>query len=306
VTRQLVFVHGRSQQYKDAGDLKHQWIDSLQEGLDKSGLELPLAEEDIRFPYYGQTLFDLASGAAPNEIADVVIRGAKSDDEERQFVTAVLEEVIAAAEISETELGSHGVGANARGPGQWEWVQRLLELLDRRVPGASAASIATFTHDVYHYLTNPGVQDKIDAGGRAAISPGTETVVVGHSLGTVVAYRLLRREGESLGWQVPLFVTLGSPLAVTAIRKMLAPIAHPSCAGRWFNAMDQADIVALYPLDQRGFDVDPASENKTDVHNQTRNRHGIVGYLNDAVVANRIHEALEANSSPTPVRDVTG
>jgi pimeloyl-ACP methyl ester carboxylesterase len=295
VNRQLVFVHGRSQQNKDAVDLKREWIGAFQEGLGKSGLALPIAEEDIRFPYYGQTLFDLARGASPDDVARVVVRGAEADFEERRFVATMLEEVREAAGISEAELADAG-GAEVQeyGPGQWGWVHTLLELLDRRVCGASGASIATFTHDVYHYLKKPGVQDAIEAGVRAAISPGIETVVVGHSLGTVVSYRLLRREGESLGWQVPLFVTLGSPLAITAIRRALAPIGFPRCARRWFNAMDEADIVALYPLDARGFDVDPAIENKTDVHNQTQNRHGIAGYLNDAEVARRIHAALTA------------
>lgn len=127
---------------------------------------------------------------------------------------------------------------------------------------------------------------------RQAMVPDVPTVVVAHSLGTVVAYNLLRRDGQAQRWQVPLFVTLGSPLAVKAIRAALAPIDHPACAAAWFNAMDERDVVALYPLTSDRFDVEPAILNKTDVQNHTANRHGISGYLDDAEVARRIHAAL--------------
>jgi hypothetical protein len=95
-------------------------------------------------------------------------------------------------------------------------------------------------------------------------------------------------------------VTVGSPLAVTEIRKTLralAPCRCPQRVGAWFNALDERDVVALYPLDASNFPLDPvnpAIENKRDVRNKTENRHGIAGYLDDAVVARRIHEALIA------------
>jgi hypothetical protein len=93
---------------------------------------------------------------------------------------------------------------------------------------------------------------------------------------------------------VPLHVTVGSPLAVTAIREVLQPLKGLVCARAWFNAMDPQDIVALYPLGPPRFDVQSTIENKTDVDNQTDNQHGIAGYLDDAVVARRIHDALTA------------
>jgi hypothetical protein len=89
-----------------------------------------------------------------------------------------------------------------------------------------------------------------------------------------------------------LYVTVGAPLAVTSIKQSIAPIKHPACVDKWFNAMDDRDIVSLYPLDENHFDIHPSIENKTDVDNPTENRHGIVGYLPDPVVARRIHDAL--------------
>jgi hypothetical protein len=109
-----------------------------------------------------------------------------------------------------------------------------------------------------------------------------------------VTYNLLRREGSAASnrWTIPLFVTLGSPLAVRRIRRALAPNEHPSCVTKWFNALDPRDTVALYPLSHQWFAIDPEVENKIDVRNETPNCHGITGYLSDPEVARRINDAL--------------
>lgn len=295
MNRQLIFVHGRAQHLKDADALKAAWIGAWEEGLAKSGLRVPIAKRDIRFPYYGKTLFGLVEGLPPDQIAEVIVRGPGADQQRREFVASVLEEVRLAAGITDAQVEQVAPGAAAeRGPLNWSWVQKILVALDTHVPGGSGAGIAAATYDVYQYLKNPKVRQTIDTGVLAAVTPGVETVVVGHSLGSVVSYNLLKEVGDERGWQVPLHVTLGSPLGVTAIRDSLEPHRHPRCVSKWLNAMDERDVVALYPLDARRFDVDPPIENKTDVSNRTENRHGIRGYLDDEVVARRIHEALTA------------
>jgi hypothetical protein len=295
MTRQLVFVHGRSQEHRDAGELKAQWISTWAEGLRKNGMQMPVAEADIRFPYYGDTLFDLEKGDGRTP-AEVIVRGIfDEDEEEKRFMTSVMQEVRAKAGVSDAQLAATaGQEVVERGMLNHEWVLGILRALDIHLPGGSGASIALATHDVYQYLRNPGIRDVIETGVRAAMSPAVPTVVVGHSLGSVVAYNLLRRDAAALGWEVPLYVTVGCPLGVTAIRRALQPVQFPACAGRWYNALDTRDVVALYPLDATRFGVKPAIENKTDVDNHTENRHGIAGYLNDADVARQIYQALVA------------
>ena len=211
----------------------------------------------------------------------------------RSCVRSLLNEVAAAAHVTQEHVAdAGGQGVVERGVLNWEWTQAILKAIDRHVPFASGTSIAIFTNDVYQYLKNPGIRDVIDDGVRQAIQPDVETVVVGHSLGSVVAFNLLAREGKALRWNVPLFVTVGSPLAVQEIFKSLRPVRHPACVTKWYNAMDERDVVALYPLNKKFFGVDPAIENKTDVRNFTANRHRIAGYLADPVVARRIYDAL--------------
>lgn len=293
--RELLFLHGRAQQGKDALALKRDWIRAWKEGLRKSGLSIPIAEAAIRFPYYGDTLADFTAGVAREEVADVIWRGDDLADDEKEFLVAALEEARDVAGITDEELlAVMDETVIERGWRDWRWAHSLIQALDEHGPGVSGTTIAIVTRDVFQYLTNRLVKEDIDDAISAAIDDHTETVIVGHSLGTVVAYGILRRAGEAHKWKVPLIVTLGSPLAVRAIRESLRPIAHPSCAAAWFNARDDRDIVALHSLEAPYFGVTPAIENKTDVRNETPNRHGIAGYLSDRDVARRIHDALTA------------
>jgi hypothetical protein len=328
--RELVFVHGRAQEGKDPVALKAEWIDALRRGLSRNGLTLPIPEDRIRFPFYGDTLMDLVKGVPDGAVAEVVVRGAVAEVLARGsaedpmmggFVNDVLGEVAARLGIPDEEIDAAAdqaiagapapvtaTGGTAPAPGlppvvlergvaNWKWVQAVLTVIDRHVPGGSALGIALATQDVYRYLNDAAVRDRIEGGVRQAmqtLAPGRESVVVSHSLGTVVAYNMLRREGAALGWKVPLFVTLGSPLAVNKIRQSLSPNRHPECVGQWFNALDPDDVVSLYPLNKRHFPIVPIIENKTDIDNRTDNQHGISGYLDDPVVARRIYDALVA------------
>jgi hypothetical protein len=300
--RELVFVHGRAQQQKDSIALKAEWIEALEEGLAKSNLTLPIPEPSVRFPFYGDTLYDLVGGKSPDLAAAVVVRGENADDDEKRFTRAIMEEIRQKTGITDAQLAevSDQEVVN-RGPLNWEWFQAFLKAVDRFVPHGSGSSIALFTQDVYQYLKNSVIRDTIDTGVSAAMTPNVESVVVAHSLGTVVAYNLLRQRGQARGWKVPLFVTVGSPLAVTEIRKTIKRLATPTrcpeCVSSWFNAIDERDVVALYPLDAGRFPLDPSNPsivNKTDVRNKTSNRHGIAGYLDDKEVARRIYDALVA------------
>ena len=302
MNRQLVFVHGRAQQHKDASALKAEWLDALHDGLAKNGLRLPIAESDIRFPYYGDTLYDFVDGKSADDAAAVIVRGEAGDAEEEEFTRAVMREIQARSGIEDAQLAAiAGQDVVEKGPLNWDWFQAFLGAVDRYVPYGSGSSIALFTHDVYQYLKNSNIRDTIDTGVSAAMTRDVATVVVAHSLGTVVAYNLLRQKGHLCGWNCVLLVTLGSPLAITEIRKtvkgLAAPVRCPGCVKRWFNAMDDRDVVALYPLDTTRFPLDPAMpgiENKRDVQNKTTNRHGIAGYLDDKEVARRIYDGLTA------------
>lgn len=272
--RELVLIHGRAQQDKDPVALKAEWLEALGVGLRKNGLRLPIPESAIRFPFYGDSLRDLVAGHSASDAAEIVTRGIEGDGDERRFTLEVLQELQAGAGLSDAqvaEMASHDTVD--KGPLNNEWALAILRSVDRFLPHGSGAAIALFTHDVYKYLNDSTIRQQIEEGVSRAITPGVESVVVAHSLGTVVAYNLLRREGHLRGWEIPLFITLGSPLSVGPVRRKLksfAPIQCPTCVAEWFNAMDRRDLVALFPLEPSSFPLDPPEPsiiNKTDVRN---------------------------------------
>jgi hypothetical protein len=296
--KQLIFVHGRSQEDKDPTALKEEWIKAFESGLKKNSLKMPIKDSDIKFPYYGDTLRDLVQNKPTSEIAHVIVKG-KQDIEDKEYMAFLASVAIEIKEkkgisteqlneFNEENLIQHGIQ-------NWGFVRAILKAIDKYVPFGSSAFIAAFTWDVYHYLQTPDVSDEIEEAISKVITTAP-TVVVGHSLGSIVSYNLLRREAGTLGWNVPLFMTLGSPLGIKAIRNSLTTRKRPDClgsVGEWFNAHDPDDVVSLYPLERAvGWNLTPAIINYDRVDNQTENQHGISGYLSDPIVAERLYKAL--------------
>jgi pimeloyl-ACP methyl ester carboxylesterase len=284
----LVFIHGRAQEGRDREVVRQEWLSALAVGLGKSGLTLPIDPAQITLPYFGDTLFDLTKNLGRIE-AEAIARGGPASDPILAFEAEALEEVRVAAGVSDADVQALIEGDEiARGPENWPWVLAIVRAIDRWRPGTSGDAIKLILRDVYVYCNRRGVADAIDDIVRADIV-AEPMVVVAHSLGTVVAYNILRNDPRAL--QVRKLVTVGSPLAIRAVRRNLVPLKSPKTEA-WFNAFDPRDIVALNPLDATNFPVVPAIENKGDVDNFTDNRHGIAGYLSDAVAARQIYQAL--------------
>jgi hypothetical protein len=282
----LVMIHGRAQGGMDPAALRQTWIDTWAKGLSPGEAAL-LGKFDIRFPYYADVLDDMAEQANLS-LSEIQARGP----------TGAIDPQFAAfrAEIVEAAMDKAGLRATLmqeaayqdRGPMQWEWVQTILMKLEG-VPGLSGMMLERFTRDVWIYLKYPPVRKKINAIVKAELPASGDVFVLGHSLGSVVAYDVVRTASAI---SVPLLMTVGSPLGVRKISELLDPRHFPTVAKSWYNAYDVRDVVALRPLDHANFNVDPAVENYGEVHNQTDNAHGIIGYLNNATVAQKLFEAM--------------
>jgi pimeloyl-ACP methyl ester carboxylesterase len=73
------------------------------------------------------------------------------------------------------------------------------------------------------------------------------TLVVAHSLGSVVAFETLHEHVCS----VPLWVTLGSPLAMRAVvwpKVRPRPPTTPDTVVRWLNFWNRDDVIAARPI----------------------------------------------------------
>lgn len=291
--KHLVMIHGRSQQDKDAGELKKAWVNALADGLKKANLDLTLDEAKIHFPYYGDTLVGMMKHVP--DPAPVVIKAASdSASREADFKMSLLRDMLRQNGVSDTDVKRELAQGDAtqlvreKGPLNWPWVLAGLRVLDQLKAGAWAVS--TFTHDVWVYLDDAGTREKIDAGLRGAYY-GEPTVFLSHSLGTVVAYAVLKSD-QAGDWQVPTLITLGSPLGIETVWRRLIPVDPPGCVDKWFNGRDPLDTVALYPLTPAPFE-DSEITSKNSIDNTSDNHHGIESYLADPDVAHWIYDALQ-------------
>jgi hypothetical protein len=285
--KRLLFVHGRGQGGQSPSILKSYWVEALTRGAKAAQMSVP-ANVEISFPYYGDTLDRFTRDSQIPLVSQVTSRGSNVD-EFLAFQAEFAEAVRVRAGVTDAQVDAeYGTNPQARGPLNWAWVQAILRAIDKNGGGMGQTTLETFTRDVFLYCTRAGVRDEIDRIVSAALTD-EPTVVVAHSLGTIVAYSVLLRDTRQL--RIPAFITVGSPLGIRSVRDQFRPLRYPPVEG-WYNGFDPRDVVALYPLDAANFPVQPAIENNGTVSNHTDNRHGIDGYLDDVNVAKQVLRAL--------------
>jgi hypothetical protein len=283
----LILIHGRGQAGLNSTELEDEWIAALKKGLAANNLTLP-ESTNIIFPYYGDHLQFLEKGWI-DSITTLAERGAVSSDE-LKFFNELLTEIAAAKDITNDQIHAmYDQTLKERGALNWGWVQAIMRTIN--AIGRGDTFLELFTGDVFMYLTRPALSREIDKFVKGHFN-NEPTVVVAHSLGTIIAYKVLGQ----VDCDVDTLITLGSPLGVKSIKsKLRKPFARPNCLkGDWFNSYDDRDYIALVPLTRKYFNVDPEINNRSDMKNETSNHHGITGYLNDAGVAKIIYDRLMA------------
>jgi len=297
----IVFIHGRSQENKVQAELQDVWLQAAIRGVAAAGLaSLPeLATASVVLPYYGNLLFQLTDEAGRAAFKTLVDRGADASAppaEEQEFTQKMIFEMAAAQGITLDRIAAEsGETVVERDIQNWKAVLAALRLLDK-LPHIGQSSIELFTRDVWYYLTKKGLRLQIDAIVDAAIPRDEPCVVVSHSLGTIVAYNLLMNRSPRTN--IKALITIGSPLGIESIWSRLpsdtSPRKAPEGVGRWFNARDPQDTVALYEIAPTVYRGGPAVTNYSGVANGSDNKHGIVQYLEDKVIAKAIHDAVTA------------
>ncbi|MCK6452169.1 MAG: S8 family serine peptidase [Alphaproteobacteria bacterium] len=172
----------------------------------------------------------------------------------------------------------------------FEWFRRIV------VPKLTRA----FLRDVNDFL--------YDADRRAAMlqsladrlaSGGGPFVVVGHSQGSMIAYEVLRRL-DPQQFEVPLFVTIGSPLGIQEVQDVLKEwsggrLEPPRCVGKWLNVADPRDVVAIDPELKDDFGRSgKITDLKLDNPDSPQHPHSGTGYLRLPEVRTAVAEAVGA------------
>ena len=128
-------------------------------------------------------------------------------------------------------------------------MQRALNALSqsRFFAGLSERLIIRFIKQLHAYMDDDSIRREVQERVERAVGPDT-AVLIGHSLGSVVAYEAACAHPD---WNLVL-VTLGSPLGIrNLVFDRLRPPPEdgrgrfPACAAAWTNITDTGDVVAL-------------------------------------------------------------
>ncbi|MBQ1009371.1 hypothetical protein KBX53_00045 [Micromonospora sp. M51] len=260
----LIFVHGIGAPRQAEQELAT-WTAALAEGARRAGhaafaSDLVSGSVDTDFAYYGDLFArphsqgygveDLGSGEAQlvQQLLVDLIDEQMSDSEDLELCQTLRRALVEVQSPAEAQ----GVGEPVRrainaattllsyGPlsrsGQWFGGKLLVRDLAQvaRYLGRGEANEQAHALDVR-------IRQRLHRafGGRSL-------VLVAHSLGSVVAWESLHEYGH----EVPLFVTLGSPLAMRSVvwpHLVPAPPVTPPTVRKWLNFWDRDDIIVARP-----------------------------------------------------------
>jgi hypothetical protein len=292
----ILFIHGRAQEQFSQDELLQTWSESLMKSFENADITYPLTLS-LTLPYYGSELImqkdlyekDIKAGKFQ-------MRSPKQVDNLAEFNSEFLEEMRKNAGISKKQVmleeGEETASDQYRGILNWGSTLAVVSLLDKtRFIGNW--SIMKATADVATYLIVPNAAKKLNSLFLSAIGDDP-TIIIAHSLGTIIAYNVLLALKADKS-NIKGLITLGSPLGVQAVKRQLYPApSYPiSLKGAWVNIYDDNDIVSLHPLIDKYFRVSPSIVNYK-IENTSSDRHHIAPYLSSPLVALRIMEMMNS------------
>jgi hypothetical protein len=304
----IVLVHGIGQEASNAEKLEKGWLPSLVKGV-RNAKHDSLADEldkgvkgkfTVKMAYYGDIFLepdhqgvDLASLSDAEQLVA------------EELALDLLNNATHSSNTRDADEAKRELAALTAPPEDQEGIVeeifvRAAAALDH-VPffGRTALAAATVVNrtlaQVTRYLIDPDVHKYAINQVSNHLTEDTR-VVIGHSLGSVVAYDTLR--ARPVKQQVPLLVTLGSPLGLSAIRERLQPQppGFPTAVRRWVNIAAPDDIVAaryeLNRLFNRGRPDDAVFEDTQLVDNGSK-PHEINFYLDKDCCGQAVANALK-------------
>jgi hypothetical protein len=281
----VVGVHGVGQQLKGTNILHSDWLPALRDGLSLAGLS-NFPGGDLKCAFYGD-LFrprGVKSGRSPLLVAS---------DLSAECDLPLLLALWAQVAKNQPEIDGPQDRVKARAPA---FAQRALYALSRSrfFAGLSERALIGDLKQMSAYMNDEHVRAEVQERVVDSIAEDTR-VLVGHSLGSVIAYEVL---ASGACGHVKRFISLGSPLGIpNLVFDRLDPAprdgrgAWPGGLRVWINVSDIGDAVALEKrLAQRfrGDVVDVLVDNGAKAHDvrpyltAVETGAAILGGLNDA------------------------
>jgi pimeloyl-ACP methyl ester carboxylesterase len=276
----IVAVHGIGQDMKGEESLQKEWLPALRDGVRRAGRRLPPGA-DLACAFFGDVFRAGKALGFAWEPEDV------NDPWEQELLRTWWDE---AARV-DSAVPPPGARGKARTP---RFVQSALEALSRSKFFARIGERALIGRlkQVYSYFHD----ERVRSAAQAALVDSIETdtsVLIGHSLGSVVAYEGLCAHPD---WPVRTFISLGSPLGLrNLIFDQLRPVpvggkgAAPPGIVRWVNVADLGDVVAIPKELAPVFHGNILDEN---VHNGAT-AHDVLPYFTAAATGRALAAALD-------------
>jgi hypothetical protein len=269
-------LHGIGQQQRGRLQMLPDWQAALGDGVERAkGLAWPKPAIDLA--YYGDVfLAETDSKGEPQDPAAL-------DDDLVAFLEQVHDEVVDPSQPLDVEEPAKGLKELPQP------VTRLAAWLERRFGLAGKVLFIGDLVQVRRFQRDEELAGTVLDRARAML-PEHPRLLIGHSLGSVVAYEALCRIPHH---GITTLITLGSPLGLRSIREGMSREARgripylPPGVGRWVNIYDPRDAVALAGGLAGCW---PKVEDKT-VDNE-HEPHAITRYLGKKVTGQAVVEAL--------------
>ncbi|MDA9511215.1 hypothetical protein XI09_42510 [Bradyrhizobium sp. CCBAU 11386] len=285
----IAFVHGINNEQNKPETIEQSWWEALERGWKAAGL-VAKPRPDITVAYYADLLAGLTKSDAVEMGTPTISTG---------FAVGLLQEYANAAGVTNTELAEAALDLNlpqeavAQGVPHEGWIISFASILERILPTKGKLIAHLFLRQAVIYIDDKVLAVQIDKRVTSAIFGDQldPVIVIAHSLGSVVSYRVLAGATQR---DVPLFVTLGSPLGVNMFKSILPPrgtMPKPPI-GHWFNARHEDDFVTLGRAILEKSIGFGGVEDSTDIVGDDPDRHSIAQYLSSPVVAKMIHQHL--------------
>jgi pimeloyl-ACP methyl ester carboxylesterase len=257
----IVLVHGIAQEQKSADTLEEEWLPDLAGGVRTAGFA-EIADRlyrlrsgsdgiDTRMAFYGDLfLRGDQQGLEPGDLSgperalaeqlamEWTARAASRSTDEKSRRAASQE----LAQLQQTAGEEQGARAAARSA--INSLARIRWFAPFGMGFATRFVMRSLTQ-VTRYLSDDVVREQALARVHAVLTPGTR-VLIGHSLGSIVAFEAVQRFDHPL----PLLITIGCPLGLRTVvyeRVRPQPPRFPPVVHRWVNIADRNDIVAAEP-----------------------------------------------------------
>lgn len=233
----IVGVHGIKNQQLGRNQLISTWGPALGDGLERAAGH-PVPSPDLDIVFYGDVFLSDPAKAGSKGQGSV-----EFTEDDADTLGPFVAEVSNAFAFGQRPVGEPSPKGRTAVPPAVEW---LLRALDQHF-GSRKASLLFLGElkQVRRYLTDPDLKAAVDDRAEQVISRGGR-VVIGHSLGSVVAFEFVRQHP---GYPVDLLLTLGSPLGLRTVRALMPAPGYgaerlPPSIGRWVNVRDPRDPVA--------------------------------------------------------------